>query len=91
MKNKPKIEDVIAFFVKSGLPEAMAKKWFYEKDAVGWMIGKNKIINWESAAALFILQTLETAPDKVQIQSKFDVFEADPFLAKGLKKSEAVR
>lgn len=71
MKNddaKPEfIQDAILYFKECGVDNIpVATKWYHEMNAIGWMIGKHKIVNWKSAASVYILQLLEANPSIVK-------------------------
>jgi hypothetical protein len=71
MANKyPTIEEVVKYFAECGIrKESIAEWWYHEKNAIGWMMGKHKIVNWKSAASVFILGELERHPELVKQQS----------------------
>lgn len=45
---KPSIEEVRAFIKENGY-HVVPEKWFYYYEANGWMVGKTKMKDWESA------------------------------------------
>lgn len=64
-------QQVLDYFDECGISDTYhANKWHFEMEAIGWMRGKYKIVDWRAAASLEVLRIIEQNPETVKQKSR---------------------
>lgn len=60
----PSLEEAKAYFAEKGSTDIEAENFMDYYDSNGWMVGKNKMKAWKSAASRWIRQRMEWSQQK---------------------------
>ncbi len=63
---KPKIENVKAYFLEQNFPELEANKFFNYFSSIGWLVGgKSPMVDWKAAAQNWMLNANKFNPNEI--------------------------
>jgi len=68
----PTLADAVAYFSERKRSEADAGKFYNYNQARGWKIGKNKIMDWHSAADMWIAEQQDVSAGNIQQEQPMD-------------------